>query len=527
MVLKLHRIIRAINFPTNFVKILRIYQLILAGLGGVFAVGGFAPWYFFPMPVISLALLFWLWLQSDSPRFSFGLGFFFGLGIFGTGVGWIYVALHEFGNMPVILALLATFLFVALISSFPALAGYLLRKWPTTQGVKLCLTFPLLWAAAELSRGYLFTGFPWLTLGYSQVPLSPLAGYAPLLGVYGVSLVMALSAGLLVLCAQNRLSMKGKVAAAVLVLLWLGGAVLHKVEWTVPVGNMVKISLLQGNISEEEKFQESKLVDTLETYRRLVLGSDARLIVLPETALPILRSQVPENYAAILRDHMRPQAGDVLIGAFEREQGLYYNTMYSLGVSPSQAYRKNHLVPFGEFIPLRWIFGWVVNDLLSIPMSDLTSGGELQPLLNLAGQQIAMNICYEDVFGEEIIRSLPQATLLLNTSNDAWYGDTAAAIQHNQIAQMRALETGRMLLRATNTGVTSVIGRDGVILKMLPQHEEGVLTAEVQGYSGATPYVRWGNTAVLALLLVMSALAGLLQRKSFPLSSGVRKSGPV
>jgi apolipoprotein N-acyltransferase len=188
--------------------------------------------------------------------------------------------------------------------------------------------------------------------------------------------------------------------------------------------------------------------------------------------------------------------------------------MYSLGVSPSQHYRKNHLVPFGEFIPLRGILGWFVNDVLSIPMSDLTNGGEHQPLLNLAGQQIAMNICYEDVFGEEIIRALPQATLLLNTSNDAWYGDTAAAIQHNQIAQMRALETGRMLLRATNTGVTSVIGHDGVILKMLPQHEEGVLTAEVQGYAGATPYVRWGNMAVFSLLLVMLAFC------SFPHAGG-------
>jgi apolipoprotein N-acyltransferase len=487
------------------VKILRIHQFILAGLGGVLAVGGFAPWYLFPVPVFSLALLFWLWQRSDSPHFSFGLGFCFGLGLFGSGVGWIYVALHEFGNMPMPLAVLATFIFVAFISLLPALAGYLQGKWPAKLWVKLCLTMPLFWVALELLRGYLFTGFPWLTLGYSQVPLSPLAGYAPILGVYGVSLMMAVSAGLLVLCAQLRWNTRGKVAATILIALWLGGAALHKVAWTEPTGNTVKISLLQGNISEHEKFQQGKLADTLETYARLVLGSNAQLIVLPETALPILRSEVPENYAALLRDHVRPLGGDVLIGAFESEQGLYYNSMYSLGSSPSQHYRKNHLVPFGEFIPLRRILGWFVNDVLSIPMSDLTSGGEQQPLLNLAGQQIAMNICYEDVFGEEIIRALPEATLLLNTSNDAWYGDTAAAIQHNQISQMRALETGRMMLRATNTGVTSVIGRDGVILKMLPQHVEGVLTAEVQGYAGATPYVRWGNMAVFGLLLVMLA----------------------
>jgi apolipoprotein N-acyltransferase len=246
----------------------------------------------------------------------------------------------------------------------------------------------------------------------------------------------------------------------------------------------------------------------------MTLDSDARLIVFPETALPIMRSEVPENYLALLSEHLRRQNADVLIGAFEKEQGLYFNSMFSQGVSPSQNYRKNHLVPFGEFIPARWMLGWFINDVLSIPMSDLSAGGKNQPLLQLAGQRIAMNICYEDVFGEEIIRALPQATLLLNTSNDAWYGDSSAAIQHNQISQMRALETGRMMLRATNTGVTSVIDRDGRILKMLPQHEPGVLTATVQGYAGATPYVRWGNAAVLCLLLAMLALAWWLQRKT-------------
>jgi len=335
-----------------------------------------------------------------------------------------------------------------------------------------------------------------------------------------VSLIMSVSAGLLVLCAIKRRSMQGKVAVIMLLALWLGGAALHKVTWSHPEGAPVKVSLLQGNISEDEKFQDEKLVTTLETYRRLAQGSDARLIVLPETALPILRNEVPESYAAILREHVRRQEGDVLIGAFEKEQGMYYNSMYSLGASTSQSYRKNHLVPFGEFIPLRGLLGWFINDVLNIPMSDLSSGGEHQPVLNLAGQRIGMNICYEDVFGEEIIRALPQATLLLNTSNDAWYGDSSAAIQHNQISQMRAMESGRMMLRATNTGVTSVIGIDGRILQMLPQHVEGVLTAEVQGYAGATLYVRWGNAAVLGLILIMLASAVWIQRKVFPLPRG-------
>jgi apolipoprotein N-acyltransferase len=493
------------------VKILRVNHFVLAALGGVVAAAGFAPLGIFPLPMLSLALLFWLWGQAASPRVSAWLGFSFGLGLFGAGVGWIYVALHDYGYMPMLLALLATLLFSVFLALFPALAGYLQAKIVLPNWLRAALLFPAIWVAVELLRGYIMTGFPWLTLGYSQVPDSPLAGYAPILGVYGVSLLLAVSAGLLVWGVQQRRSVHGKLAAMILAVLWLGGWGLHLLEWTTPQGEPVKVSLLQGNIGQDEKFEEGQLVGTLETYRRLTESSDARLIVLPETALPILRNDMPESYADMLREHARRQSGDVLVGAFEQERGLYYNSMFSLGASASQSYRKNHMVPFGEFIPLRPVFGWLINEVLNIPMGDLSSGGAHQPLLNLAGQHIAMNICYEDVFGEEIIRALPEATLLLNTSNDAWYGDSHAAMQHNQIAQMRALETGRMMLRATNTGVTSAIGSDGRIRQMLPQHREGVLTVEVQGYAGATPYVRWGNAAVLVLLLVMFAVVWKLR----------------
>ena len=362
---------------------------------------------------------------------------------------------------------------------------------------------PALWVLQEWLRGLLFTGFPWLTFGYSQAAVSPLSGYAPLLGAYGVSLAVAVSAGLLVCLWQGRWSRQGKMALSALAVLWMGGAVLHTVEWTQPQGDLLKVSLIQGNIAQELKFREEKLVGTLETYRRLVLQSDARLVVLPETALPLLRDEMPENYAAILREHVRHNGGDIIIGAFERDHGLYYNSVFTLGTSESQSYRKNHLVVFGEFIPLRPALGWLINEVLNIPMGDLARGGLPQVPLNVAGQKVAVNICYEDVFGEEIIRALPDATLLVNVSNDAWYGNSHAAAQHNQMSQMRALETGRMMLRATNTGVTSIIGRDGGIRQKLPQHEEGVLTGQVQGYSGSTPYVRWGNAVVIGLIVFM------------------------
>ena len=505
-------------------NISRLNQPFLAFCAGLLAVLGFAPFSLFPLPVFALAVLFALWLRAKTARAAARIGFAFGFGLFGAGTGWIYVALHDYGDMPFLLALPATALFAAFIALFPALVGYASHRILQAGGrgtrehaaphfgraascAGFLLMMPALWVLLEWLRGLLFTGFPWLTFGYSQAARSPLAGYAPLLGVYGVSLVVAESAGLLAYLWQARWSRQGKAALAVLAALWMGGTVLRMVEWTQPQGDLLKVSLVQGNIAQELKFREEKLVGSLETYRRLALQSNARLIVLPETALPLLRSELPENYAAIMGQHARQNGGDMLIGAFERDHGLYYNSVFTLGVAPSQSYRKNHLVPFGEFIPLRPALGWLINEVLNIPMSDLARGGLPQAPLNVAGQKIAVNICYEDVFGEEIIRALPEATLLVNVSNDAWYGDSHAAAQHNQMSQMRALESGRMVLRATNTGVTSIIGRDGGIQQMLPQHEEGVLTGQAQGYVGATPYVRWGNIVALLLIALMLVAA--------------------
>ena len=474
-----------------------------AFLAGSVAVFGFAPFGIFPLTALALALLFGLWVRTDRPAQAAWLGFSFGMGLFCVGVGWIYVALHEYGYMHPILAAIATALFAAVNAALPALAGYVQAKFKAPANVRILLLMPAIWTLVEWLHGLLFTGFPWLSMGYSQAPDSPLAGYAPVLGIYGVSLVTAVSAGILLLLWKERWNKTGKIALAVLLVLWVSGAVLRGVEWTQAQGEPLKVSLLQGNIPQETKFSEDALVGTLETYRRLAQGSDARLIVMPETALPILRDNVPESYQDILRDHMRQNGGDILIGVFEKENGNYYNSVYTLGSSRSQHYRKDHLVPFGEYIPIRSVLGWFINDVLDIPMGDLGSGGEHQPPLDVAGQKVAVDICYEDAFGEEIIRALPQATLLVNVTNDAWYGDTYAAMQHNQLSQMRALETGRMMLRATNTGVTSVIGVDGRTQVMLPQHEEGVLTAKVQGYAGSTPYVRWGNGAVLVLIGLM------------------------
>lgn len=480
----------------------------LAALAGALCVFGFAPFGIFPLPVFSLAVLFVLWQRTTSAKAAAWLGCYFGLGLFVAGIHWIYVALHDYGDMPPWLAVPAILLFAAFLALLPALAGYAQARINTASGLRLLVLMPSLWVASEMLRGYVFTGFPWLTLGYAHSD-SPLAGYAAVLGVYGVSLVAALSAGLLASLWQGRARRAEKLAA--LALLWVLGGLLREVHWTHPQGEPFSVALVQGNIAQDIKFNEDTLVGTLETYRRQILESNARLTVLPESAFPILRHEVPPRLLEQLREHGKRNAGDVLIGSFERDNGRYYNSVFAVGASENAYgddlhYRKQHLVPFGEFIPLRPLLGWLINGVLDIPMGDLASGEQQKPLA-VAGQQVAVDICYEDVFGEEIINALPQATVLVNVTNDAWYGHSIAAAQHNQISQLRALESGRMMLRATNTGMTSLIGVNGQILQQLPQHEEGVLQGMAQGYAGSTPYARWGNAAVLLLIAILLAYA--------------------
>jgi len=500
---------------------------LLAFLAGIVCVFGFAPFGLFPLPVLALSLLFLLWLRAPTPVAAGWLGWSFGLGLFGAGIGWIYVALHDYGGMPLPLAALATLLFAAFLALFPALAGYAQARFPNLNGryfrspeedkraqpvlrwhlpqpLLLGLLMPAIWVAVEWLRGTIFTGFPWLTLGYAHSG-SPLAGYAPLFGVYGVSLAAAVSAGLLAIFWQ----MRAKRALWLLLSLWLGGTILQQISWTQTQGEPLSVALVQGNIAQDIKFNPDLLADTLETYQHLAGQANARLTILPETAFPMLREELPPLLATGLDVQAEARDGDVLVGVFEHENGQYYNSVVTFGAAPEQHYRKQHRVPFGEFIPLRFVLGPLINEVLNIPMGDLAAGIPTQAPLAVAGQQLAANICYEDVFGEEIIRALPQATLLANFTNDAWYGDSHAAAQHNQISQLRALETGRMMLRATNTGVTAIIGADGKILQQLPQHQTGVLQGMAQGYTGATPYVRLGNAGVWLLLIGMLAYVRL------------------
>ncbi|MBX3675550.1 MAG: apolipoprotein N-acyltransferase [Rhodocyclaceae bacterium] len=475
-------------------------RLAAAFLLGAASVLGFAPFYLFPVPLITLALLAWLW-QGAAPRTAAMQGFTFGAGCFLAGVSWVYVSMHVFGGMLPLLAGLAAFLFCCLLAMFPALAGFAFARLRSGRLWADALLFASVWTLTEWLRSWVLTGFPWLSFGYAQTPPSPLAGYAALLGVYGVGFAAALVA---VLCGLTLPRRERWLSSGAAIVALLGvGAGLATIEWTQPVGKPVSVSLLQGNIEQSLKWKPERLQQSLETYLRLARAHPAQLIVLPETALPLMFDQLPRDYVAELRRPAQDRKGDVLLGiAAQDAQGRYYNSAAGFAQENIQFYRKSHLVPFGEFTPPA--FAWTLA-LLKIPMSNFSPGAAAQPPLALAGQKVAVNICYEDVFGGEIIRALPEATLLVNLSNTAWFGDSLAQPQHLQIAQMRALETGRPMLRATNTGMTAIVSPRGRVERVLPPFSEGALVAEVSGYTGATPYVRWGNMAVLLL-----AGAGLL-----------------
>ncbi|HEX9184270.1 MAG TPA: apolipoprotein N-acyltransferase [Burkholderiales bacterium] len=481
-------------------------RLLVAFVAGAAMVPAFAPLEWFPLALVALAVLTHLWLAAPGPRAAAALGFAFGMGMFLVGVSWVYISLHRYGAMPAPLAAIATLGFCAILAAYPALAGALQARFPVPPAVRAALVIPALWTLGEFLRATLFTGFPWLALGSAAID-TPLAGFAPLGGVYAVSLATACAAGLLWCVAAGHARWAAIPAFAIL---GVAGAALRPIEWAAPAGAPFAASLVQGNVPQDLKFDPARYARTLEVHARLAEESRARLIVLPETAVPRMLDSVDPAYLERLRALAAKNGGDLLLGAPTRlAAGGYLNSVASFGASPTQLYHKQHLVPFGEFVPPG--FGWVVR-VLSIPLADFSRGAATQRPLAVAGQKVAVNICYEDAYGGELIRQLPEATLLVNVSNVAWFGDSLAPAQHLQIARARALETGRMHLTSTNTGITAAIGPDGRVRARLPQFVEGRLDVEVQGYAGATPYVRFGDAPALALATLILVLAALVAR---------------
>ncbi len=495
--------------------------LLLLLISGAMLPLAFAPVNLIPLAYLSPAALF-LSLLNVSVRVAFWRAYAFGLGLFGVGVSWVFVAINEFGNTPLLLAALLTFVFVAFVALvigfqglFSAWVLKLIYQSKYYLQFAMLLILPLIWVMFEWIRGTIFTGFPWLSLGYAQIDTS-LTGYAPIIGSYGVSWLVALCSGLIILIWNYGSSKKWNYLAAssvAFVSIFISGFFLKNIEWTTEIDSPLQVSLIQGNAPQITKWDLDKINDRLNIYKSLTEQHwDSDIIIWPENSLTLFYHDLKSSYLDPLEQLALSHNTDLVIGlpVQNRKTQQYYSSIMSFGRTPG-VYKKTHLVPFGEFIPFEEVLRGMIA-FLDLPMSGFSRGSVNQDLLKAGGQPLAVTICYEDVFGEEMIRQLPEATLLVNGSNNAWYGTSFAPHQHLQISRMRAVETGRELMRVTTNGISAFVNKDGELLQTSPQFEPYVLTGKVQPRTGATPYVNLGNTPML-LLFVVFLLLVFLQRK--------------
>ena len=460
----------------------------------------FAPAGVWPLALLCPAFLMLCW-QGAAPREAAWRGLLFTAGTFLAGTYWLYHSIHLIGHAPVWVTLVLMLGMVAIMGGYTALLGYAAARWGSDGGpLRFLALLPAGWVFTEWVRGWFLSGFPWLALGYSQLD-TPLAAYAPLGGVYLVSLAVAVTAGALVLLVTgNRRARTTAVVA--LLLTWGCALALGRVEWTRPRGTEVTVALVQGAVPQSMKWVPGQLESTMNLYLELTIPQlGAGIIVWPESAIPSLESGI-RGYLDQVTALAASRGSSLITGLVRRDaqSGAYYNAMAAW--SPhEQWYYKRRLVPFGEFFPVpAAVRDWM--RLMNLPYSDFTAGTEAQRPLVAGGEALAPTICYEDAYGVEQLRLARESTLLVNVTNDAWFGDSSAPHQHLDISRMRSLETGRPMLRATNDGVTALIGYDGKVMDSLPQFQPGVLTGTVEPRTGFTPYLRAGNWPVLALLAI-------------------------
>ena len=486
---------------------------LLALLGGLLLPLAFAPFGYGFLAVISLVLLFFSWMSAD-PAAAFRRGYWFGLGQYGIGVSWVFISLHQYGGAGPVTAGALTTLLVAFLALYPALVGWLAARFFRTNNsatARLIWVYPGMWVILEWFRGWFLTGLPWLLVGYTQTD-TPLRGLAPVVGIFGVSLATAMLAGLLLATVRDDGWRRRGALAGILVILGLCAA-LDRVHWTKPAGEPFRAAVLQGNIPQDQKWLPEVQLSTIQLYVDLTRQQDgARLIVWPETAIPAFYQNIEQEIVPQLEAEARRHRADLLIGIpyYDRGTDRYFNALVALG-GRRGFYFKRHLVPFGEYLPIRPLLGFVL-DLLQIPLSDFAAGKDRQEALNAAGYPLAATICYEDIFGQEALAGLPEAAYLVNVTNDAWFGDSIAPHQHWQMARMRAIETGRYMVRSTNTGVSGIIAADGSVAVAAPLFQKTVVQGMVAPMQGATPYIRYGDWPVIGFLLAVMVLLGVRPR---------------
>lgn len=470
----------------------------------------FAPFYLWPLAILIPASLLWLNRDTAGLRQLFVNGWLFGIGSFGCGVYWIYNSLHDFGMAPPLVAGSITALLVVYLALTPGLILVCWRRAEQYLGRAGLWLLPLIWFGLEWFKGWFATGMPWLSLGYSQTS-SPLAGFAPLLGVYGIgALCILMSVALFAAVRARRYS-----PLALVLLLPLAGWLLQQIDWTEPTGHPLRVTMVQGNIPQQLKWRREQRQNIFNTYwRETTQHWDSDLIIWPETALPGHSSQLENSLLPGLQSAALQHNSIILSGIVyaDTEHQRFYNSVIQFGAQRG-LYFKRHLVMFGEYYPMRWLLNWL-GSMINIPYSDLAAGPEQQELMRVKGHRLGVSICFEDVFSRDILLALPAANLLVNVSNDAWFGNSSAPHQHLQIAQMRALESGRMMMRATNTGITAFIDHKGRVLSASKQFMTETITEVVQGRSGATPFYYFAKIQGLITLLPLSLLLLPLLRKT-------------
>ncbi len=483
-------------------------------------------WWLQLLAVAGLALV----LAPLSIRPAALAGFGFGLGWFVAGVAWLFISMHRYGGLPAPLAVLALLLFCAYLALFPCLActlSCLVNRGARDRPVAFASALGSAFVLAEWLRGWLFTGFPWLSPGYAHTD-GPFAGLAPWLGVYGVGGLAifsgaALGLGAMSLARRATLAIRPIAAALLAALLALLGG---QVQWGEPHGQALRVDLLQGNIEQEMKFNPERTLAAMRWYVDAIETGKADLVVMPETAWTLVWSHTPQSIVSALRERLTAGA-QVVIGMpllADKAGQRISNSMAVIdaGGAVVARYDKRHLVPFGEFIPPG--FGWFVK-MMNIPLGDFHRGGDEQALVPAGDHRIGFNICYEDLFGAELARQVRAgATLLINASNIAWFGQSHALPQHLEIARMRALELARPMLRATNTGVTAAIDHRGRVVASLEPYTAGSLRTSIAPVAGLTPFARWGDwpAVILALLTLIALLIGARTSKQSPRAHGAQ-----
>lgn len=497
-------------------RFLTQYRQLFILLSGLLFTLAFAPFNFAYLAPIALSLLFFSW-QNTTPLRAFLMGYLFGIGSFGLGISWVYVSVHDYGGANSLSAFLISLLCVLFWGIFPGIAGYISAKTQLNKTPQLSyISLPVIWILVEYLRGELvLNGFPWLQIAYAQLE-TPLAGYIPLVGAYGTGLISAFSASALI--AIFQMPKYRSVLLATLISTWGLGAYLNTQQWTHAIGNPIKVSLLQGNLTQDQKWLPENKAKTLQWYKTTTEAHwDSKIIVWPETAIPAFLSEVNEGFIQPLSQEAQQHQSTVVVSLPIKnpETSEIYNAVMSLGQTMG-VYKKRHLLPFGEYLPLQPLSGFILNSL-AIKLGQFTAGDLKQALLNAVGYPFITTICYEDAFGELGLININQAAFLINVTNDAWFGDSIESHQHLQIARMRALETGRYLLRATNTGVTAIVDAKGRILQQAPIFEATSITDNIIPMTGLTPYARFADKPILIFLisvfLILIALSNLVNRR--------------